>query len=141
MALINIKKNASNAYIEDVSFDMYKTNQALNHQVMKMDIMLTGMYESSFVSPDTKIAKMIIADMSKNAGKYPVDSKEFSDALTYIEERCKQVWKDCRKNVYDEKLYKKGYSILSKKFYEDICDGQINAALYVKAIMHISSRL
>ncbi len=141
MALVNVKKNARNAYVEDISFDPYKTNQALNHQTMKMGIMLLGMYDSSFVSRDTQIARMIVADIDKNPRKYRVDSKGFLDAIAYVEARCKEVWKECRKNVYDAKLYKNGYSILSQSFYEDVCDRQINAVMYVEAIMTIASRL
>ncbi len=141
MAVVNVVINKRNDYLEDVSFAPYKNNIMLKHQIAEMAILLISMRENGCMGVNTQFHKMLIADMQKNPRKYPVDAKTIVEDINYISKKCLEAWNDNKNNEYDEKHYNNGFSILSPKFYEDICTGEISGVKYVDALITIAKRL
>ncbi len=142
MALVNILKNSTNPYLEDVTFGKYTSNQALRYQMVKMAVILRRLQRCDFIISEGNFYDNIIGDIKRRPEKYaPITVEKYTQAVKHIIARCEEVWKMSRNNEYDVDLYKNGFSILSTNFYEDVCSGQINGAQFANALVAINASL
>lgn len=131
---MNIKRHPNNPYVDVISFPAAKGSQVRRIQEQKLLEQIMAIAKNEFLNPEGKVYTKVRNDMGSNPKAYPVSRDVLDGSITKIFNACSKIISASKQNVYDDELFRYGFSTLSEKFYEDVASGQINKKFYADAV-------
>lgn len=131
---MNVKRHTNNPYVDVISFPPAKGPQVRRIQEQKLLEQIMAVTKNEFLNPEGKVYLKVRNDMGSNPKAYSISREGLDNSISKIFNACSKIILASRENVYDDEVFRYGFSILSDKFYEDVATGQINKKYYTDAI-------